>query len=73
VAVAGGADRDSSITVEEYVAVDILNPHTLGALGDQFEIRAWIRGIYEFGIGRDDGLSFWSGQRGFNFGTLGWS
>jgi len=70
VAVAGGADGDAGVTVEEGVAVDVFDPDARGALDDELVGRARVGGRDVARVGRDDLLRAWAGQLGPDFGSF---
>jgi hypothetical protein len=68
----GGTHGDAGVAVEKYVSVDVLDPDSAAAFGDELERRARVGGVYEFGVGFDDLLAVWSRQRGLYFRAPGW-
>jgi hypothetical protein len=70
VAVAGGADGDARVAVEEDVAVNVRHPHALAALGDELEVGARVGRRDPTRVVGDDLLSLRAGQRGLDLRPL---
>src|SRR5262252_5209298 len=67
---AGRTDRDSGVTVEKNVSINIPDPHAGATFGDQLEVRSRISGIDELGVGFDDRAALRAGQLSPDFGFL---
>ena len=67
VAMAGRADRNPCVAVEENVSINILHPNSVRPLGDEFEIRSRVSWIHVLSIGGDDLFGIWTGRSDFYF------
>jgi hypothetical protein len=57
-AVSRRTDGDASIAIKEDISVNVMNPNSLGKVGNQFERRSWIRRSNKFGVCFDNSLGF---------------
>src|SRR5262245_35375287 len=57
-AMAGGAYGHAGVAIEKNIAVHVFDPHAVSALGDEFVVRAGIRGVDVHFIGFNDLAAF---------------
>src|SRR6185369_1034203 len=65
-------DRDARVAVEKNIPVNIFDPNSTGALGDEFKERAGIRGVNKPGIRFDDLLAVGTRQLRLDLRTPEW-
>src|SRR5688500_8142650 len=71
-AVSRRTDGDAGIAVEKNVAVDVFNPDSAGALGDEFKGRPRVGRINKLCVGFDDLFALGAWQLRLDLRAFGW-